>query len=252
MTEAPLANPVEEAGRIARSARQAGIPLRLMGGVAVALRCPSARTAPLARRYGDIDVATHASHRQSVERLLGSLGYTPNAEVNLLFGRERLIFFDPRNRRNLDVLIGKLRMCHTIPFANAFETDHDTLTLDCLLLTKLQIVETTEKDYRDIAAILVDHPFGSGDAEAIDTVRLAALCAEDWGLWRTVMDVAARVVPMAAHLGPLPGSYALEAQVASLLAGLEAAPKTMRWKTRALIGRRLQWYELPDQGEKTA
>jgi hypothetical protein len=232
----PLADPVEEAGRIAWSARQAGIPLRLMGGVAVALRCPSARTAPLARRYGDIDVATHAAHRQSVERLLGSLGYAANAEVNLLFGRERLIFFDPRNRRNLD----------------AFETGHDTLKLDCLLLTKLQIVQTTEKDYRDIAAMLIDHPFGSDDPEAIDTARIATLCAEDWGLWRTVTDVAARVVPMAAHLGPLPGPYALDAQVACLLAGLEAVPKTMRWKTRALIGRRLQWYELPDQGEKTA
>lgn len=252
MTAVPLADPVQEAARIASQARQAGISLRLMGGVAVALRCPSARTPPLARPYGDVDLATHASQRQAVERLLGSLGYTPNAEINLLFGRERLIFFDPHNRRNLDVLIGKLRMCHTIPFAQAFEADHDTLTLDCLLLTKLQIVETTAKDYRDIAAILIDHPFGSGDAEAIDAARIATLCANDWGLWRTAMDVAARVVPAAADFGPLPGPYVLEAQVASLLAALETVPKTMRWKTRALIGRRLQWYELPDQGEKTA
>ena len=249
MTEAPLADPVEEAGRIAAAARQAGVTLRLMGGVAVAMRCPSARTEPLARRYGDIDVATHLSQRQAVERLLGSLGYTPNAEINLLFGRERLIFFDPHNRRDLDVLIGRLRMCHTIPFAHAFDPGHDTLTLDCLLLTKLQIVETTEKDYRDIAAILTDHPFGS---QGIDDARIAALCAEDWGLWRTVTDVAARVVPAAARFGPLSGRYGLDAQIASLLAKLESVPKTMRWKTRALIGRRVQWYELPDQGEKTA
>jgi hypothetical protein len=253
VSERPLADPVEEAERIAGRAKTAGVTLRVMGGVAVALRCPTARVAPLARPYGDIDLATHAAERAAVARLLLELGYQPNAEINLLFGRERMIFFDRVNRRDLDVLVGQLRMCHTIPFADGFERDGTTLTLACLMLTKLQVVETAEKDFRDMAAILVDHPFGPGDPETIDLARIATLCGADWGLWRTVLDVAAQIVPAVRSFAPdLSGPYDLVAQVAALIAALDAAPKTMRWKTRAMIGRRVRWYELPEKGEKTA
>ena len=56
-----------------------------------------------------------------------------------------------------------------------------------LLLTKLQIVEVNEKDLRDVALLLFNHPVGDG-AENIDGSRLSSLCADDWGLTTTVLD----------------------------------------------------------------
>ena len=54
---------LQQAGSAAvQAANEAGVTLRLLGGVAVALRCPSARGAgPLARDYSDLDFATTAS-----------------------------------------------------------------------------------------------------------------------------------------------------------------------------------------------
>ena len=49
---------VAEGTRVVALAEEQGVPLRLLGGVAVRLRCPEAAQRPeLARTYKDIDVA---------------------------------------------------------------------------------------------------------------------------------------------------------------------------------------------------
>ena len=37
------------------------------------------------------------------------------------------------------------------------------------------------------------------------------------------------------------------ARIDSVAAALDAAPKTARWKARALVGRHAPWYELPEE-----
>jgi hypothetical protein len=36
-------------------------------------------------------------------------------------------------------------------------------------------------------------------------------------------------------------------RVDQILHAMEAAPKSLRWRARARIGRRMEWYELPDE-----
>ena len=239
---------VAEAGRILAAARAARLTLGVLGGVGIALRCAAAGLPPLAREYGDIDLAVARGERARLEPLMAELGYQPDRETNLLFGRERLIYFDTRRGMHVAVMVDHLHMCHEVPFVFAKDGN---LTAACLLLTKLQVVQTTDKDLRDIVAVLVDLPFGT-EPHAIDLDWLSTLCARDWGLWRTATDVAERVAEFGATLGPLPGSFALAAQLETLTARLESAPKTLGWKARAAIGRRVQWYELPDEGTKRA
>ena len=76
----------DEARRIVEAGRAQGITLRLLGGMAVRLRSPSATHRALARTYPDIDFATPARRSHMVEALLTGLGYEPNKTFNLLNG----------------------------------------------------------------------------------------------------------------------------------------------------------------------
>jgi acetoin utilization deacetylase AcuC-like enzyme len=72
-----------------------------------------------------------------------------------------------------------------IPFGKQLDMEPMTVPLAELLLTNLQIVELNEKDVLDALAVLHDHPVGDGDGDWVNGERIAALCAADWGLWRT-------------------------------------------------------------------
>lgn len=251
MTTQTVDNPVAEARRVCDQARVYKIPLRVMGGVAVALRCPSATRPPLARSYGDIDFATRNDARIAVETLFFDLGYRADREMNMLHGRDRLIFFDDSHRRQVDVIVDELRMCHTIDLRARLEHDDVTLTLADLLLSKLQVVETTEKDYLDISALLSDHRLGSGDGDVIDIDYIASLCAGDWGLYRTITQVAQRSAEAATAFGAGAGGYPVREQVDDLLEAIEREPKSMRWRARAKVGEHKRWYAEPDEGKTT-
>src|SRR5215475_3575341 len=117
---------VQEAQRIIAEANSRQIILRLLGGLAVKLRSPSADHRALNRSYPDIDFATPRPDGPQVERLIQDLGYMPNKTFNLLNGHERLIFYDQVNQRQIDVFVGTFAMCHRLPISDRLRVD--TLT----------------------------------------------------------------------------------------------------------------------------
>ena len=220
--------------------------LRLTGGVAVALRCPSAAGPPLARVYKDIDVVTVGAGRDATAALLEELGYVPDREFNTLHGSRRLFFWDPVNERQLDVFVDQARLCHEIDFRSRLEADERTLSLADLLLMKLQVVETNEKDLIDVCAILGDHDLSS-DESGVNSAYLASLAAGDWGLWRTLGMVAERGEEFARGLTGFDRGELVAGRLERLREQLEAAPKSRGWKMRARVGERKRWYELPEE-----
>jgi hypothetical protein len=123
-----------------------------------------------------------------------------------------------------------------------------TLPLAELLLTKLQIVEMNEKDVRDSCALILDHPFADADSETINLPRLAQICADDWGLWKTVtlnLDKVQNVIDQfllePSHKATI--VYRLDI----LRHALQDASKSLRWRMRARVGERVPWYELPEE-----
>src|SRR5947208_15412845 len=81
---------VAEGTRVVALAEDQGVPLRLLGGVAVRLRCPEAAQRPeLARTYKDIDVAAPRRTAKAVRELLTAQGYVPNSHFNALHGAVR-------------------------------------------------------------------------------------------------------------------------------------------------------------------
>jgi hypothetical protein len=232
-----LEHPAEEGERIARAA---GGALRLLGGVAVWLRCPSARVPPLARAYGDADFVGRARERTQITELLTGLGYEPDKMFNALHGASRLNFFDPVRGRPLDVLLDRFVMCHELDLRESRSDDGLTIGETDLLLTKLQVVDLNEKDLRDIAALLLD--------TSPDAGRLEAVTSSDWGLEHTIHRTLATVGERAPGLGlPPERTERIIAAATGIGEALDAAPKSARWRMRARVGERKRWYQQPEE-----
>jgi hypothetical protein len=220
----PLPDLRDEAKRLLRAADERGLTIRAIGGVAVGLRCPSAT-----RQYKDLDVVCLSQQRRDVDAFFVEHGYVADAEFNLLQGHRRLLHFDRANDRRLDTFVDRFEMCHALDLRDRLALDELTLTPADLLLTKLQVVETGERDLQDMVALLLD-------AE-IDDERVAQVCADDWGWWRTATETLDKLERYEPSLAP---------QIAQLRKRIEAAPKSLRWRARAKIGDRVRWYELPE------
>ena len=242
----PLADPIAEGTRIAEAAAERGVPLRLLGGVAVALSCPSSRRPPLRRQYGDIDFATSSTARKEVTRFLQGLGYVPDREFNILHGHRRLYFADPVNQRQVDVFVDEANLCHRIDLRRRLETVPLTLPFAELALMKLQVVETNEKDYLDLCAIFADHELSDDDV-GVNYRYIAELCASDWGLWRTVGIVAERTEGFALQLSEFEAAERVADRLRELRSKLDTVPKSRRWKLRSRVGERKRWYEIPEE-----
>ena len=246
-----VADPVDEARRLLEAAHQAALPLRAVGGIAVALIAPTIRRLHPARSYRDIDLVAPAG-TPAVTRLLSELGYEAARRFNTLNGAERLLFHDAAGR-HVDVFIDTLRMCHTLPFRTRLELQAWTLPPADLVLSKLQIVELTERDAQDVAALFADFPLAESDADGIGLGRIRQICGGDWGWWRTVDDnlrgLSERWQDELAVADPGQGRILQAAieRAAELRAALETCPKSLGWRIRGMMGPRFRWYDTPEE-----
>jgi hypothetical protein len=234
----PQQGPVGEGVALVRDAAAAGISLRIVGGLAVQLLCPSAREAPLARPYKDLDLVGLSKERKQIEAFMAERGYEAARQFNLLHGGTQLLFGNGVIG-TVDVFLDSLRMCHTLELSERLGLHELTLAPADLLLSKLQIVETTERDLRDLVALLKD-------AE-LDEAYVAEVLGADWGWWRTATGTLDRVGEFAAELPGLSGREHVQSRIAALRARIDEAPKSRRWRMRARVGERVRWYEEPDQ-----
>ena len=248
MTET-LEDIVAEGERVLGLADEAGVNLRLLGGVAVRLRAPELPQA-LAREYKDLDFAVPKKAAGQLDQMLRGAGYTPHVSFNAMHARERALFFDDEHDRQVDVFVDSFRMCHEIPLGKRLEVETDTVPLAELMLTKLQIIELNEKDVRDTVLLLYGHPVAENDDDAVNAQRIAALCASDWGLWRTI---TANLERCREHIGDydLPNGHGeqIAERFGQLLERIEAEPKSRGWRLRAKVGERKRWYDLPEEVE---
>lgn len=242
----PLADPVAEGRRIVEASADLGLVVRVVGGAGIALRCPSAASPPLRRSYADVDLIARSRDRNGLENLLEGLGYEPDTAFNALHGARRLFFWDGANDRQLDVFLDDIEMCHKLQMSERLHVDDITLSLADLLLMKLQIFETNEKDMLDIITIFTDHDLSEDDS-GINVSYIEALTSSDWGLWKTVTIVTERTSGFLTSLTELPQRSVSNARMMSFLQRLEKSKKSRRWKLRDRVGERLQWYELPEE-----
>jgi hypothetical protein len=160
-----------------------------------------------------------------------------------------MLFYDAQNERKLDVFVDTFELCHTIPITRRLELDPQTIPLAELLLTKLQVVELTDKDLLDIVTLLDLHDVGPRDDDVINSNVIAELTADDWGLWRTIKLNVERINDAVGSL-PLDADARdrVIARLNALWERIEQEPKSRKWRLRDRVGDRKRWYEIPDEG----
>lgn len=249
---APLKDPIEESRRLIDAANARSLTVRVLGGVAVYLQAP-AEGPLLPRPVGDIDITTRRGNRAGVTQVLTEAGYLPDEMFNALHGSRRMLFYDEVNGRKLDVFVGEFTMCHPIPIAERLERHPLTVPLAELMLTKLQIVELTERDQKDIYNLSYHHHVSGGDGTGIEGDYIAEICSKDWGLWRTARATIERCKTNLPGYGLDPPAATLIVERLDLLwTRIEEAPKTTRWRLRSRVGDRVRWYEEPEEPGGTA
>lgn len=236
-----------EARQLIERLQANGIVVRALGGVAIAMLCPSAWSGPLKRSYGDLDIATPKRDARRLAEQLQEWGFIPDQRFNALHGRSRMIFESPRQGWRIDVFVEEFAMCHTLPLGKRLAMLPLTVTRADLLLTKTQIVELNQKDAGDIAALLLDSQL-SDDESGLNTRYVSELLARDWGWWRTVTSNLAWVGGVVPDLGLEQGAVSsLEEAIRKIRVAIDAQPKSLRWRTRASVGDRVPWYEEPEE-----
>ncbi len=244
----PLDDVLAEARRLIGTTDAAGLRVRVLGGGAFGLHIHGDLPDTLRRTYGDLDVAVTAQHAQRLARLLPELGYAPDERFNALHGERRFLFKDLAHDRKLDVFIGAFSMCHKMDLEGRLPAEGLTLQVTDLLLTKLQIVELNNKDARDVLGLLLEHdvcPAAAGDVVGLD--RIGSVCGADWGWYTTIGDNLERLKEAAGRFLEPEAAAPVRARCEAIEAKLETCPKSLGWRMRARVGRRVEWYMLPEE-----
>ena len=246
---------VAEAFSLQADAREHGLTLRLIGSLAIGIRCPSHETwqTEMGRRAPvDIDLVGYQREAKEIERLLETRGYElhPSVRHSREFGLKRLIYTHP-SAHKIDIFLDDLVMAHTITFVGRLEAETVTVSLADLLLSKLQIHQVTENDLIDLLVLLAAKEFGAGPVE-IDLAYVVSVLSADWGFYTTAMGNLAKLEDaVARHAAPIGSARPLiETRLEAFRHAVAEAPKSRRWRLRARIGTRLPWYEHVDDVDR--
>jgi hypothetical protein len=227
-----------------------GQVLRLVGSTGIRLHCPPAAAAldRLGRPAKDIDLVCRHEDRRGLRRLLEDRGWQVDRDLLVAMEGRRYAFHHPGSGLELDVFVDRMEFCHTIELRDRLAGRELTVPVEDLLLQKLQIVRQTVTDRMDAAALLATHPVGeAGDpGEAIDPAYVAGLLARDWGFHHTATANLAALRDNPAGNG---SAETVRGRVDALLGAIDAAPKSVRWRARARVGERMQWWQDVDERE---
>ena len=252
-------NFVEEAQKIAKTAQASGLTLRVLGATAFRLHCPNHVKVHIAmqRTLSDIDFAAYGKDEEQIEKFFENglhfqserrkAALTPG----LFVGRH--IYEDPHSGLHVDIFLDRLNMCHVVNFHNRLHVDSPTIPLAELTLEKVQIVTLNEKDIKDMLMLLAAHPVGDHDGETINGKYIAELLSKDWGFYYTTslnLEKIRNGLPRYQHLFEPDDVTHIQEGITTLLGMIEGAPKSLKWKARAAIGPRVQWYNDVEEVER--
>jgi hypothetical protein len=244
-----------EGRRIVDAARERGLTLRLIGGLAVRAHCEELSFC--GRDHSDLDVVGLGHEIGGLVGLFGALGFRERLHVREATLRGQAQFVRDCAHRSadgayavhaedhVDVFLDAFRMDHSVDLRDRLAIEPYTVSASDLLLTKLQVFRAEERDLHDIVTLLKDDELAGEDAPgAVNVPYLAGLCARDWGLF---YDVTRNLRRCAESLG----AYGLEpanenhvrVAVEHLIRSVEAAPKARAWRWRAMVGTRRRWHE---------
>jgi hypothetical protein len=250
---------VGEAKRIALAAQNAGISLRALGAVAFRLQCPNyvETHIKMGRELTDVDFAAYTKDEDKIEKFftqnLHFDGQQHHAALTPGLFNGRHIYEDPQSGLHIDVFFDELNMCHIVNFRNRLSIDPITIALADLALEKLQIVTLNEKDVKDMLMLFAVYPIGDSDNGAINGKYISDILSKDWGFYYTTTTNLGKIrkgLPRYAEFFSEADRKTIEERITDLEKRIAAAPKSLKWKSRAVIGPKMQWYNDVEEVER--
>jgi len=264
---------INESMRLVEAAGKKGIPLRILGGLAIAIHSPEVKdtaiklkrtgTGSEGQEYSDIDLMSYSKHKGNAERFFAEEGYVMRTTTLPSAYSQRQIYYHPRGWFYVDLFRDKLLVAnHPLDFRGRLELDYPTVPLADLLLEKIQIWEAfSEKDLKDCLILLKAHDVGDGEDE-VNGSYMAQLLASDWGFWYTATTNLRRIRDLMERLDEVGRKVGIEPNVLIekdrediirkldlLLKLIEDEPKSLKWKMRSKIGTKRVWYNIVERPE---
>lgn len=246
---------LKEAVRIVKAGEKQGLILRVMGGVGARLHSPESedlmkrlgRLGPGAQEFTDLDFMAYRKQRDQMKLFFGKMDYRKRRATLSSAASERQIYFHPSGWFFVDVFFDKLRVAnHPLDFRGRLELDKPTVSITDLSLEKLQIVNFSEKDLKDMLSLLNAHDVGDyEEKDVLNAKHTATLLSRDWGFWYTVTTNLNGIREKAPTIDALTKDEKerITLNVTKLLNYIEKEPKTTGWKLRSLIGAKKRWYQ---------
>jgi hypothetical protein len=259
-----------EARRIIDAGNDRDVILRLTGGLAVRHYAIDLEFAE--RDYSDIDLIGLKRQTTEIHAVFLDLGYEENIHVAMATGNSQRQYFRPRHALesrahmakrahatpvmsavppsdHIDVFLDAMKMDHELDFRDRLEINTYAVDPADIFLSKLQIVNLSEKDAHDVITLCKDvyvdfHPHPG----VLDLEHVAETCAADWGLYIDVMSNIDKVLERLDDYDLSPMETNRIARTLELAQDMMTEhSKSLRWRMRARVGKRLRWYNEVDE-----
>jgi hypothetical protein len=270
--EKPAERHMAEAMTLIDEARRFGVQVRLMGGLAVRRYCTDLGF--MDREYSDIDLVGLSVQSRALHEVLTRLGYAENRVVTEATGAGQLQYVKTlvlegagayrigAGRRDdsaaplvdhVDVFMDVMRMDHDLDVRGRLLIDDYAISPADAFIGKLQIGRINEKDAHDVIALLKDVPLRQADDEnSVCVPYVAETCAADWGLCQDVLANIGVVLQMVDDYGLDDEETArVYGRLAAIREAIEAEEKSVGWRLRARVGRRVAWRRTIEDTEGT-
>lgn len=246
---------ISEAERLVSEAKKDGLILRVMGGMAIYMRCaPEYRDVwkRLGRLEGrvftDIDFVSYGRYQKAMIDFMKKNDYQMDPRMLFMIAKNRQIYFGGKVPM-IEVFYDELDMNHRIVYKDRLEASEVTVPLEELMLQKFQIVKINDKDLKDLMILFLSTELGKGE-NLLDADLIAKkYMASDWGFYYTsTMNLEKlREAVRTNNLLTEQQKKIIDDKAAAVLQSFKAVPKNIGWKLRARVGTKKQWYNVVDE-----
>lgn len=236
----------KESQRLISAANSAQLRMCVMDPIALWVRTSNTHARVRLPQKRQLDFLASSDQALLVTRVFNRVGYQTNQKFNAANAAKFLNFNETSRKISVLVYLNAFEMYHRVDLTKVLEQDELVMTETGLALMRLQDVEISVQGLDELCALFLEHELSAGPEKGkIDATQITRLCSDDWGWYRTVTTNLERMQPFASReLSPTEEARVID-RTQRLRQGIESAPKSFRWQTRARLGDGVRWYETP-------
>jgi hypothetical protein len=208
--------------------------------------------------FTDLDLIAYKKQSKNVTEMIKKSGFKADPMLNWWFGDRMMVYEHPQTKLHVDIFFNKLEYSHDVlfgekPGSGRLELDYPTITLEDIVLEKLQPHQMGRKDAIDLIVLFLGHEVKEQTGkDLIDASYVAKVLSDDWGFWYDVTTNLEKVRTLARELVDQKKLLAKQSEVViertgELLRIIETTPKTKKWNLRSRVGTTKPWYRAVEE-----